>query len=442
MEELEREICELAAHLAAATCRWLMLVAEFDERRYWAEWGAKSCAQYLSWRCSIGRVTAREHVRVARRLTELPRVREAFSTAELTYCKVRAITRVATPETEEQLVELGRHATGAQLEKLVRCFGQALAVATGSAEKAHARRELSYRWDDDGSLLLKARLPADQGALVLEALRAESVSEPAEDDSAEAPVADDPVAARRADALVSMARSTLADSRTTSVHGEPCELVVHVDVQSLADDQPHERCELEEGPAIAPETARRLGCDGSVVRIIERDGRPLSVGRRRRTVPAPLRRALRSRDEGCRFPGCTHRRFLHAHHIHHWARGGETTLDNLIQLCSYHHRLVHEGGFCVERAGKRGVRFRRPDGRVIQQAPKGRPACGPGLERQHRIRGLLIDDTTCKPRSLGDRLDYDIAVTGLCARALAGIDERDLAWYGPARREERILAGT
>lgn len=93
--ELEREICELAAHIAAATCRWLLLVAEFDERGGWAQWGAKSCAQFLCWRCSIGVVTAREHVRVARRLRELGLVREAFSTGELTYCKARAITRVA-----------------------------------------------------------------------------------------------------------------------------------------------------------------------------------------------------------------------------------------------------------------------------------------------------------------------------------------------------------
>lgn len=348
-------------------------------------------------------------------------MREAFGTGEITYCKVRAISRVATPETEEQLVELARHATGAQLEKVVRYFGRALAVATGSSEKAYARRQLNYQWEDDGSLRLTVRLPPDEGALVLSALKvSEEAPDTSSDDSAEAPAPDDPLAARRADALVSMARAALADGEATGSDGEPCEVVVHVDVESLADQQVHDRCELEGGPVIAPETVRRLGCDGSVVRIIERDGRPLSVGRRKRTVPAPLRRALRSRDQGCRFPGCTHERFLHAHHIQHWARGGETTLDNLIQLCSYHHRLVHEGGFAVERTGKSEARFRRPDGRVIQSASTGQRACGPGLERQHRTRGLEIDDVTCKPRSLGDSLDYDIAVVGLCERALVG----------------------
>src|SRR5258708_23361119 len=122
LEELERELCGPAAHLAGATCRWLMLVAEFDERRGWAEWGVNSCAHWLSWRCSIGLGTARDQVRVARRLQELPRVHAAFATGELSYSKVRAIARVATPEIEEQLVELGLHASGAQLEKLVRGY--------------------------------------------------------------------------------------------------------------------------------------------------------------------------------------------------------------------------------------------------------------------------------------------------------------------------------
>jgi hypothetical protein len=149
---------------------------------------------------------------------------------------------------------------------------------------------------------------------------------------------DEPRTARRADALVAIARSSLADT-ASSADGDPCEINVHIDVNSLAG----------------------------------------------------------------------------AHHIHHWARGGPTALDNLIQLCSYHHRLVHEGGFCVERVGKRGVRFRRPDGCLIPETSPPRRAGGPGLERQHRAQGVAISAETCKPRSLGDPLDYGIAVEGLCA---------------------------
>jgi Domain of unknown function (DUF222)/HNH endonuclease len=418
LEELETQICELGAHLAAATCRWLLLIAEFDARRGWADWGARSCAQWLSWRCSIGRVTAREHVRVARRLLELPLVREAFGAGELTYCKVRAISRVAAPETEEQLVHLARHATGAQVEKLARLYGGVISATTDAAQAVHDRRSLSHHRNEDGSLTIQARLTADDGAIVLAALNAaEAERVPDESASPEAPLDYSQHAALRADALVSLARSRLAETEARTSDGEACEVIVHVDIQSLAEDRVHERCELSGGPTIAPETLRRLSCDGSVVRIIEREGRPLSVGRRKRTISAPLRRALRSRDDGCRFPGCTHRRFLHAHHIHHWARGGPTSLDNLVQLCSHHHRLVHEGGFCVERAGQRGVRFRRPDGRLIADASAPLTPRGPGLASRNRSQGLVIDAYTCRPRSLGDRLDYDIAVEGLCARA-------------------------
>ena len=172
LEELEREICELAANIAAATCRWLLLVAEFDARRGWAEWGVKSCAHWLSWRCSIGLGTAREQVRVARRLCELPLAREAFARGELSFCKVRAITRVAMPETEASLVEIALHATGAQLEKLVRGYSGALAATLETAERAYAKRCLTWEWDDDGSLLLRGRLPAEEGALLLNALEA------------------------------------------------------------------------------------------------------------------------------------------------------------------------------------------------------------------------------------------------------------------------------
>jgi hypothetical protein len=430
LEDLEREICELAAHLAAGTCRWLLLVAEFDERLGWAEWGVRSCAQWLSWRCSIGLCAAREHVRVAHRLVELPLLREAFASGQISYCKVRAIARIAAPETEGQLVELARHATGAQMEKLARGYRGALAATLGTANRAHELRHLTWNWDDDGSLCFRGRLPADEGALLLAALNSEeSRSEGAragagsghEGDSAESP-SPETAGQSRADALVSMARTTLGGGTAERKSGDPCGLVVHVDFQTLAADEVHSRSELEEGPALAPETVRRLGCDASLVRIIERDGQPLSVGRRTRTIPPALRRALRNRDRGCRFPGCTHTRFLHAHHIQHWARGGRTELGNLVQLCSYHHRLVHEGGFVAERAGPSSVRFRRPDGRLIPAAvPTRRGGGGPlgaTIELQHRRLGVAIDANTCRPLSAGDRLDYGIAVEGLLAKVL------------------------
>ncbi len=407
--ELERQIRQLAGEIAAATCRWLLLVGEFDARQGWAVDGVKSCAHWLSWACSIGLPTAREQVRVASRLPELPLVRAAFARGELSYCKVRAITRIATPETEQQLVELGRHATGAQLEKIVRGYRQVDRATTEAARGVHERRGLTWSFEDDGSLHIEGRLPADDGALLVAALEAEAGETPADPTTVTAPQ-------RRADALVSLARGGLAAKNAARPSGDPVEVVVHVDLATLPADQIEERSELEDGPALAPETTRRLGCDAALVRIIERDGRPLSISRRNRTIPPALRRALRSRDHGCRFPGCTHTKFLHAHHIRHWARGGPTTLDNLVQLCSYHHRLVHEGGFSVERAGPNSIRFRRPDGKELPASKPCPAARGLAVAEHNRANGVVIDWETCTPRSRGAPIDYGIAVEGLFVR--------------------------
>ena len=324
----------------------------------------------------------------------------------------------------------------------MRGYRGAEAAALGVANRAYQRRHLRWSWADDGSLLFEGRLPADEGALLLAALEGAEVHQTAsrsDRDSAEAhgespsaeahgesPSAETyregRAAARRADALVGVARAALAAGADERPGGDPCELVVHLDAETLAADQLQDRSELEHGPALAPETVRRLGCDAAVVRIIERDGQPLSIGRRTRTIPPALRRALRSRDHGCRFPGCTHRRLLHAHHIHHWARGGPTTLGNLIQLCSYHHRLVHEIGFQIERAGPQQVRFRRPDGRPIPHVPRCAAVDEIPLEQANRSCGLTIDEKTCMPRSAGDRLDYGIAVECLLHRRVADQD--------------------
>jgi hypothetical protein len=411
-------------------CRWLLLVAEFDRLEGWAVWGVRSCAQWLSWRCSIGPGAAREHVRVARRLEELPLVREAFASGELSFCKVRAITRVATAELEASLVELARHATGAQLERLVRGFRGAMAATLEAAQGSYARRSLSYSWEEDGSLRFHGRLPAEDGALLLAALDAAEAADAScqerqerqeqEEESAEALEVRcaEPVDQARADALMVIARTMLSAGEGERTGGDPVELVVHVDADSLTAERVQSRGEIADGPALAPQTLRRLGCDAAIVAIIERDGQPLSVGRRTRTIPPALRRALRARDHGCRYPGCTHRRFLHAHHIRHWARGGPTAIDNLLQLCSYHHRLIHEGGYTVTRAGTDQVSFRRPDGAIIPDRHPPRTATGPTIERHNQHRGLAIDEHTCTPRSLGQPLDYSIAVEALCARAL------------------------
>lgn len=409
LEALEREICALASHLAAAMCRWLTLVAEFDARGGWAEWGVSSCAHWLSWRCGIGMTAAREHVRVARILQGLPLVQDEFASGVLSYSKVRALTRVASEKTEAQLVELARHATGAQLEKLCRQYGRALEATSPNAAAICERQALSTYWDDDGMLVVQGRLTAEDGAALMAALdqAAESVPEEAQELGARAV---------RAQALVALATD-----------GQPAtEVIVHIDAETLVSNEIKRQSEVADGPALAPETVRRLGCDAAVVAMIERDGKPLSVGRRTRAIPPALRRALRSRDPGCRFPGCTHSQHLHAHHIQHWARGGPTAIGNLVQLCSYHHKLVHEGGYQVQVKSGTGLEFRRPDGRVISQRCEAQPAWGDGITAQHQRRRMSIGPDTCRPLSAGDRLDHDIAVEGLIRKELKPEERRRL----------------
>jgi hypothetical protein len=408
-ERLEHEITELAAHLSAGTCRWLELVAEFDRREGWGSWGCRSCAEWISWQCSVAPRAAREHVRVARRLGELPAIHAAFSSGELSYSKVRALTRVAEPESEDELLELARHATAAQLDRIVRGVRRATA---DDAERAYLDRYLVHYWEDDGSLTIHARIPAEDGALVLEALeaardslwasRGESAGGSAE------PPRPAPVGPTSADALVEMAEASLAGAGRRS-GGDRYQVVLHIDAGGKAPPA------LQDGPAVSAETARRIACDASVVEMTEENRNPLSVGRKQRTIPPSMRRALEARGRACSFPGCENTRFIDAHHIHHWADGGETRVDNLLLLCRHHHRLVHEGGFRAARAPNGEPRFARPDGTLIPLVPRGNRGDPSEVPRRNGRAGLLVDRETCATGT-GEPLDLDLAVDALVAR--------------------------
>jgi len=167
LERLEHEICQLSAHLAAAMCRWLVLVGELDRREGWASDGVRSCAHWLNWRCGLSMAAAHEHVRVARRLGELPLVRAAFAEGRLSYSKARALTRMATPASEADLVALAAHATAAHLDRIARARRSVSANETEGANARHEARHVHWFWDEDGSLVLTARLDPEEGALVL-----------------------------------------------------------------------------------------------------------------------------------------------------------------------------------------------------------------------------------------------------------------------------------
>jgi hypothetical protein len=426
---IEREIGELAAQIAAATCRWLELVAEFDRREAHESWGFHSCGAWVSWRCGVDPRSAREHVRVARALEGLPLVREGFGRGELSYSKVRAITRIATAEIEAELLEMARWATAAQLERLVR--GYRRAVSLESAKAAHRERFLDCEWDEDGSLIVRGRLAPEDGALFLKALEAgrEAIREreqadavasqggPAEPEPDSGDVREAPRASRT-NALAEVAERSLAGGSAPRSAGERHQVVVHAEAEALAGEGAEAGCRIEDGPAICSESARRLACDASLLPILHGPKGELDVGHRTRVVPAAMRRALQERDEGrCRFPGCENTRWVDAHHIVHWARGGETKLGNLVLLCSRHHRLVHEGGFSLVRKPDGELVFRRPDGRVVPSAPSpARGSCAE-LREGNRAAGVEVLPGALHSLGRGERYDRGLAVAGLLARA-------------------------
>jgi hypothetical protein len=388
VRDLEDEVATLAAHLNAGTCRWLELVGELDRR---GEWYDCTCAEWLAWRCALLPRTAREHVRVARALQELPLMRAAFARGELSYSKVRALTRVADADSEEELLDLARAATASQLERLVRAYRR---ITDEEANDLHANAYLTTFWNGDGSLAIYGRLAPEDGAVFLRALDAarDQLWEK-ERGSAE------PQRPTSAETLVGLSDMALAATQGRS-GGERYQVLVHLDGDGGG-------CTLDDGPSLAPETTRRLICDCSLVAMSERNGKTLNVGRKTRTISPALRRALRARDHSCRFPGCNNRYFVDGHHIQHWTRGGMTSLDNVLLLCRRHHRLVHEGGYAVDDE----MRFYDPWGRHIP--PVAQPPPGDANEVLRHEHTGAIGPYSCA--SEGERMDLELQVEALAA---------------------------
>jgi len=417
LERLEAQICSLAGRLAASTCEWLRLIAEFDRRKGWAQWGVLSCAHWLSWACSVGVGAAREYVRVATALVGLPLVDAAFAAGRLSYSKVRALTRVADRIDEKTLLDQGLVHTASQLERVVRGYRK----AEGTGLEQRRRRRARWFWDEDGMLVVSARLTADDGAVVVAALQQAQQEEfvssrpcattgsTASDaaDSADSDDSDhaDPDAVSAADALVAMARSALAAGPVDSSGDDQHLVVLHADVGVFADAASSDTapsdtadtsstdgrpgsagellCRIENGPGVDLPTAERMTCDAAVVAVLHsaKPGELLRLGRKTRKMSAALRRALRIRDGGCQFPGCHRRRHLQAHHVVHWMHGGPTDLDNLVLLCGRHHRAIHEEGFSVSWSGDPGD-GRRGGGWVFRRPDKVLVPFG-GLDRLH-----------------------------------------------------------
>ena len=387
IDELDRGIVNLAAHINAATYELLVLVRQFDERAGWLKWGLANCAEWLHWRCDLSMSAAREKVRVAHALKVLPAITAGFANGELSYSKVRPLTRVARPDNEESLLSFALKTTASRVEERCRELRCGTVASVDEANRAHCCRSLRMHRDADrGMMTITVELPLETGELLEKALdraRDSTASQTPE-------LVDESWSVQQADALVTVANAYLSgNSEKAACVSDNYQVTIHVDRSALTHG---------DGRSSLPiESVKRLCCDGDAVVIVENeDGEPLSVGRKTRTVPTAIKRALRARDKGCSFPGCHHKRFVDAHHIQHWSAGGETSLDNLMLLCSRHHRLVHEGGFCIERDFQDRWFFKRPDGRAV-------PGCG------YNSQDMIDDDSDDDISELSRSINYPSA---------------------------------
>jgi len=365
LERLEAEITGHAGRLAAATARWLVWIGAYDRRRGWESWQAKSCAHWLNWKCGVSPRAARDHVRVARALETLPLVRERFLAGQLSYSKVRAISRVAVAENEADLVQLATDATASQIERI--CAAMKPNDRNEQDDAAHAETVRAVRLEHhhDGTASIIITVPVAEAKTTMATIQAR---------------ADDEIDRLRCEgetngeviermgglsAVQSQTAVGLLNGTIDRTEGTTPDVVMVVDHEVLVDPEVGGECTIG-GDRISPLIARRIACD-SRLQIALRDAtnNAIGIGSESRIVNRATRRLLMRRDRAmCRFPGCEAQHRLHAHHIIHWANGGKTELNNLILLCHHHHHSVHEGGWNITTTADGSHRFSDPSGLV------------------------------------------------------------------------------
>jgi hypothetical protein len=445
VDELGSQIVALAGRLAAATCRWLLLVAQFDAREGCAVFGLASTARWLGHYCGLAHRTAVEHVRVARALAGFPELAAAMGAGRLSYSQVRAISRLAhvgEHQLIEDLIEAAVNGTAGQLEVLVRGLRT---VEDANGDEQHPEEYVSHSWTSESQWRMHARLEPERGAIVQSAIetiaRAESISQAAAlvrmAEIALATVADTDKPVRglrgeeRAAVVIHLTAADLPAANPVAV-GTPPGAQTEPRSAERTDRLSHATSGIAEirrsresarpyahiagGPGLPDAVVKRLTCAGRVrTAVHDQDGTVLDLGRSHRVVTERLYRALLLRDEGrCAYPGCASTRGLQAHHVRHWLNGGPTNLANMVLLCAGHHRAHHDGKFRIQRLGRGRFRFLRADGRVLPDHVDPGQLIDDATPIEHKHADVAADAATT--RWMGQRLDRHYAISVLAQR--------------------------
>ena len=475
--ELEPQIIKLAGEINAADYRFLKLLAEFDDNHGWWGDGIKSFAHWLNYMIGLNEVVAREKVRVARALNDLPLIDEAFRLGKLSYSKVRAITRIGTPNNQDFLLMIAEYGTASHIEHLARKYRlcQRLDAEVDPDELWKKDRAFYYRIEEDGMYLFEGRFPAEEGAVIIKAIdmmrkaiRRERSDDPLDQpqseshdqqnqsqaqphyqlDQSQAAAQDLPhcphstdnenasqnVSAEtfvkdidppdilddQASALTQLAEHYLETADKSSPQtslSEKYQVLLHINTNEAHVDHRINQgdiCHVENNRFLSREVARQLACDTHMRVVLEDDdGKVLNIGRKSRTIPRAIAHALNIRDGGCRYPGCTQHFWTDAHHVRHWAAGGETKLENLITLCRFHHSQLHKDVYEIEVKDQDFVFINQDK----EEIPRSIHPQFPVAEADDRVQSMLkdqahigIDDTTAETKWGGEEMDIQMAL--------------------------------
>jgi Domain of unknown function (DUF222)/HNH endonuclease len=334
----------------------LELIAVLDRSDSWVDEGARDMAHWLWINHGMSDWKARRWIAAAHALAQLPRIAQALAGGVLSVDKVVELTRFATPTDETHLIAWAEQVSPARIRHEADLRRR---VQPGATAIQDEQRTVRWCFLDEGRRFeLFADLPAAYGAVVARAIDRIAAQVP------EMPGELGHVDARRADALIALCSAHLA----ADADPDRATVVVHARVGDRSSSPIG--AAIEGGGIADPSIVDRLLCDARVQIVWEgATGRTIGIGRTTRVVPAWLGRQVRYRDKGCRFPGCGTTAFTQAHHVRFWRNGGRTDLDNLVLICSFHHKLVHEYGWRIEGDAEVGLRWYRGDGTRYRAGP-------------------------------------------------------------------------